>query len=119
MIPSSRKSTTKEATENFNKFTPTVELQGEKLEPSKVRSPNLSQLTSQPIVEWFRMFLQAINDKQMLGQLRENIKFVVKDGATREGLIFANLLEIHSRWVLKKNKRKGREFWIDAKIVGF
>lgn len=55
-----------------------------------------------------------MNDKQIIGNLRENIKVVVKDRVTREGLIYVNLPEIHSKQVCRNKKITGRELWIDA-----
>jgi len=38
-----------------------------------------------------------VNDDKMLKKWWENLKVVFKDGAVREGLIYTNLLERHSR----------------------
>lgn len=77
------------------------------------------QNNSQPIVEWFGLFLQIVNDEHMLGQLQENLKVVVKDGLVEEELISSNIPKRHSRRVHKNKKRTWREFRTDAHIAGF
>jgi len=70
-------------------------------------------------MELFKLFMPIVNENQMLGQFRESINNVVKDRTVKEGFIYANLPERHSRRVCRNKKRTGREFQIDAQIAGF
>lgn len=55
--------------------------------------------SSRPIEEWFKLFLQIVDNEQMLGELRRNLKAVLLEEEVREGAISTNLPERHTRRV--------------------
>lgn len=81
----------------FNQLVLNDGTQREQPELLKPRSPKLTQNNSQPMVKWFKLFFQIMNDEKMLGKLWKSLKDIVKDEDLSEGLISFNFPERHSR----------------------
>lgn len=56
-----------------------------------------SQDTSQPSLEWIKLFMHIMIDEKITSQLRKKLKSIVKDEPFSEETISTNLRENNSR----------------------
>lgn len=88
-------------------------------EQIKAREEKHSAKSSQPIMDWFKLFLHIMNVEKLTSQLRKILKTIIKDDVFSEEMIYENLPERNSRWVQWNKKRIRREFRVYVQIAGF
>lgn len=75
------------------------------MESHKYNIPELPHsLIIRPIKEWFRFFLQIVNDEQMLGKLERSLKVAIPKDGVEGGKISAKLSERHTIRVWRNMK---------------
>lgn len=75
----------KYVTNIFKQFILNSNQWGEQSELLKPKSPRLTQDISQPMMEWFKLFFQIMNDEKMSGKSRKGLRPTVKDKELLEG----------------------------------
>lgn len=104
----------RDVVELFRQFIYSQGYQNEQHEKVKVHEEKNFLEPFQPITDWLKLFLQMMNDGKLTGQLRKKLKPIVKDDFSSEGLMFANLIKQHSRWVRWNKNRTRRDFLVEA-----